>query len=71
MNMAEKTSVAPPDPGKKTSPIVSSTEGESTIVMDASANKCTWNDQDFEEGAMVESEGKTYECTYGRWAQID
>ena len=68
--MAEKTSVAPPDPGKKTSPIVSSTESESTIVMDTSASMCLWNDQEFDEGAMVECDGKTYECTFGRWAQV-
>ena len=69
--MADKTSVAPQDPGKKNSPVLGPTEGESTVVMDASASKCFWNDQEFNEGAMVESEGLTYECTFGRWAKVD
>lgn len=69
--MAEKTSVAPHDPARKNSPLVGPTEGESTIVMDASANRCIWNDEEFLDGALVECEGKTYECTFGRWAQVD
>ena len=69
--MADKTPVAPRDPGKTTSPLVGPTDEESTIVMDAAANKCIWNDQEFPDGAMVESEGATYECTYGRWTKVD
>ena len=69
--MADKTAVQPRDPGKTTSPIMDPNEGESTIVMDAAANKCVWNDQEFAEGAMVESEGTVYECTYGRWVKVD
>lgn len=69
--MADKTPVAPRDPSKKTSPISGPTEGESTVILDAAANKCIWNGQEFKEGVMVVSEGQTYECTYGRWVKVD
>jgi len=69
--MAEKTTVAPRDAGKESSDIMGPTEGESTVVMDASANRCIWNDQEFADGDLVECDGETYECTFGRWAKVD
>jgi hypothetical protein len=68
--MAEKTTVAPMDPGKHNSPVAGPMEGESTVMLDAAATKCFWNGQEFPDGAQVECEGKTYECTYGRWSSV-
>ena len=69
--MTEKTPVAPMDKSQKNSPISGPTEGESTVLLDSASNRCFWNGQEFSEGALVESEGTTYECTYGRWAVAD
>lgn len=69
--MADKTPVAPRDPGKKNSPLAGPTEDESTVILDTAATTCTWNGQEFPEGALVESEGQTYECTFGRWVKVD
>ncbi len=69
--MPDKTPVAPMDKGQKNSPVAGPTEGESTVMLDAAASKCVWNGQEFSEGALVESEGATYECTYGRWVKTD
>jgi len=69
--MPDKTPVAPMDKSQKNSQISGPTEGESTVMMDAAATKCFWNGQEFPEGALVESEGTTYECAYGRWVGAD
>lgn len=69
--MTEKISVAPQDPARKNSPVLGPTEEESTVVMDASKNRCIWNGEEFADGSLVESEGVTYECTYGRWARVE
>jgi len=67
--MADKTHVAPRDPGKKNSPLAGPSEGESTVVLDAAAASCTWNGVDFPDGAMVECDGIAYECAFGQWVK--
>ena len=68
--MAPKTQVEPMDPEKKSSPKADPASQESTVVIDTAANKCFWNDEQFADGALVECEGETYECTYGRWMRL-
>jgi hypothetical protein len=42
-------------------------EEESTVMLDQASKVCYWNDQEFNEGQFVESEGSVYECTFGQW----
>jgi hypothetical protein len=69
--MGDKTTVAPMDPKQKNSPVSGPIEGEATVMLDAASTRCFWNGHEFSEGAMVQCDGKTYECTYGRWVQAD
>jgi len=64
------TKVEPQDPARKNSAISGPLEEESTVRMDQSANTCYWNDQAFEQGARVESEGTCYECSFGTWVPL-
>lgn len=67
--MADKTRVAPLDPGKKNSPISGPIETESTVELNIAKSGCHWNGQSFAEGDRVESEGVVYECNCGQWAR--
>lgn len=58
------------DPDKKTSEILGPTSDEATVQMNAEKNKCFWNDEEFAQGEQIESEGKRYECSFGRWLEI-
>ncbi len=70
--MADRTPVAPMDSKQKNSPVSGPIEGESTVMLDsATTTQCYWNGQEFAEGALVESEGQVFECTYGRWVRHD
>ena len=55
--MSEKIKVGPLDESKKTSPIAGPLEQEGTVVMNAAANVCHWNDQAFNDGQLIESDG--------------
>jgi hypothetical protein len=67
--MADETTVAAMDSTQKNSPVSGPIEGESTVMLDAAASRCLWNGQQFDEGDMVQCDGATYECTYGRWVR--
>lgn len=65
--MSEKVSVEAMDRSKKNSPVAGPIEEESTVMLDQASKVCYWNDQEFNEGQFVESEGSEYECTFGQW----
>ena len=79
--MSEKSAVEPMDPNKKNSVIAGPIWDEPTAIVDKasgprkdgsfdfhpSSNTCHWNDVSFPEGALVENEGVTYECHFGKW----
>lgn len=65
--MSDKVTVQPMDPSQKNSPVMDSTSEESTVMMDVAGTACHWNGQEFSEGTMLQCEGKTYECAFGRW----
>ena len=65
--MSEKISVEAMDHSKKNSPVAGPIEEESTVMLDQASEVCFWNDQEFKEGQMVESEGSEYECNFGQW----
>jgi len=69
--MADVTRVEPMDPDKKNSPIAGPVEDESTVMLDKAATQCFWNDQVFEEGALVEDAGSRYECSLGQWIKSE
>ena len=59
------------DPAKKSSPILDSSSGETTVKMDQQDNPCFWNDAEFSQGDLVAVDGKCYECSFGRWVEQD
>ena len=63
------TSVDAVDPSKKTSEIVAATADEATVSMDLQDAKCYWNDVEYNRGTRVNSAGKVYECSFGRWVE--
>ncbi len=65
--MSEKISVEAMDDSKKNSPVAGPIEEESTVMLDQASKVCYWNDQEFNEGQFVKSEGSQYECTFGQW----
>ena len=66
--MPDKTQVAAMDSSLRNSAKMLP-DSESTLVMEPGANACFWNGTEFADGSMVESEGVTYECSFGRWVQ--
>jgi hypothetical protein len=65
--MSEKVSVEAMDHSKKNSPVAGPIEEESTVMLDQASKVCYWNDQEYPEGQVVESEGAVYECNFGQW----
>ena len=65
--MSGKVSVEAMDHSKKNSPVAGPIEDESTVMLDQASKVCYWNDQEFQEGQVVESEGCEYECNFGQW----
>ncbi len=65
--MADVTPVEAPDSSKKTSEILGPDSDDETVQMSDMDEKCYWNDQEFDTGARVTSDGKCYDCSFGRW----
>lgn len=63
--------VDPVDPAKKTSEIAGPSADEATVSMDMMSESCFWNDQEFKLGERVSVDGKCYECSFGRWLEIE
>jgi hypothetical protein len=63
--------VDPVDPAKKTSEIAGPTADEATVSMDLVHAKCYWNDVEYSQGERVNAADQCYECSYGRWVEID
>lgn len=64
------TPVDPADPGKKTSDILGPDSDEATVQMDQLEEKCYWNDAEFATGDQITTDGKCYECSFGRWVEV-
>lgn len=64
------TPVEPIDPDKKTSRVTDAISDEITVSMDLMNAKCVWNDQEFSQGDRISTDGKCYECTFGRWVKV-
>lgn len=44
---------------------------EDTIQMEQADAVCLWNDQEFSAGSRVSDGEHCYECSFGRWIQVD
>lgn len=62
-------SVEAVDASKKTSAIVEAGADVTTVSMDLQDAKCYWNDVEYSRGSRVNSGGKVYECSFGRWVE--
>lgn len=69
--MSDVVNVDPVDPGKKTSEIAGPSADEATVSMDMMEESCYWNDQEFKLGQRVSSGGTCYECSFGRWIELE
>ncbi len=67
--MADITPVAPMDSSQKNSPITIPSHEESTVMMNVANKTCTWNGEDFTDGARVCDSGTVYECSFGKWVK--
>lgn len=56
---------------KKNSEVLGPGSDEATVQMDQLEEKCYWNDVEFSNGDQVSSAGKCYECSFGRWVEVD
>lgn len=65
------TEVGPVDNSKKNSEVLGPTSDEATVQMDQLEEKCYWNDAEFTGGEQVSNDGKCYECSFGRWIEIE
>jgi len=63
--------VDPADPTKKTSEIAGPSADEATISMELINENCHWNDQEYKLGQRITTGDKCYECSFGRWLEID
>ena len=68
--MSDAKPVAAPDTTKKNSEIMRPTSDETTVQMSEIDAKCYWNDEAFDTGQQVSSEGKCYECSFGCWTEV-
>jgi hypothetical protein len=69
--MTDITDVDPADPLKQNSGILGPTGSEPTVQLSEFDKTCIWNDTEFEHGTQIRTEGKTYECNFGKWIPID
>ncbi len=65
--MADTTNVEDMDSSKNNSPIAGPVEEEATVMLNTAKNTCFWNDQEFQDGAVVSNNGVSYECSLGSW----
>ena len=67
--MSDPIPVETMDPEQKNSPVSGPIEQESTVMLSQANTGCHWNGTEYPEGAIVESAGKCYECSYGKWVE--
>jgi hypothetical protein len=68
--MSDPKSVEAANPEKKTSTITGPVDADATIVASETEIMCYWNDEEFDSGDRVSSEGKNYECSNGMWVEV-
>ena len=59
------------DASRKNSEIVEASADETTVSMEKQDEKCYWNDAEFSQGDRVNTDGKCFECSFGRWVEME
>lgn len=68
--MSEPKPVEAADPAKKTSKITGPVDDDATVLTTNDDIKCYWNDEEFDNGDRIISEGKSYEASNGQWVEV-
>lgn len=67
--MSDPKAVEAADPAKKTSKVTGPIDSDATVLT-VEGVKCYWNDEEFESGDRVSTDGKTYEASNGVWVEV-
>jgi len=59
------------DTSKNNSKIVEAGADQTTMSMDLEDARCYWNDAEFSRGDRINADGKCYECSFGRWVEME
>lgn len=68
--MSDPKAVEAADPAKKTSRITGPVDNDATVLTTEIEIKCYWNDEAYDSGDRVSSEGKSFECSNGMWVEV-
>ncbi len=68
--MSDPKPVEAADLAKKTSEITGPVDEDATVVASETEIMCYWNDEEYDSGDRVSSEGKNYECSNGKWVEV-
>ena len=68
--MSEPKPVEAADPAKNTSTITGPVDDDATVLTTNDDIKCYWNDEEFDNGDRIISEGKSYEASNGQWVEV-
>lgn len=68
--MSDPKNVDAVDPAKKTSNIKGPVDDDATVITSEVEVQCFWNDEAFNSGDRVTTEGKKYECSNGAWVEV-
>jgi hypothetical protein len=68
--MSDPKPVEAADPAKKTSKITGPVDSDATVLTVEGDLKCYWNDEVFENGDRISTEGKNYEASNGMWVEV-
>ncbi len=69
--MADAIRVNGADPAKKTSEILGPSSDEATVQMSELAERCYWNDIEYQQGVRIIDGEDCYECSFGKWVLLD
>ncbi|MGK0297214.1 MAG: hypothetical protein ACI9XC_000815 [Gammaproteobacteria bacterium] len=69
--MGDAIEVGADDPSKKSSEILGPNSDEATVQMSEMELTCFWNDVEYDQGKQIITEGKVYECSFGKWLPQD
>lgn len=68
--MSDPKSVDAADPAKKTSRVTGPVDNDATVLTTSDDIKCYWNDEAFNNGDRIATDGKAYEASNGLWVEV-
>ncbi len=69
--MSQPVVVEPMDPARQNSPKTGPLSDEATVQMSNANAPCYWNDVEYAPGSRVTEGDTCYECSFGRWIELD